>query len=403
MTELHTLPKPLTRFIGRRVELAELRRVVAQDRLVTLTGAGGVGKTRLAAELAAQLIDEFPGAAWYVDLAPISDPLIVSSTVAHTLGLPDQPGRSAVESMIAFIGDRKALLVLNNCEHLIESCGTLVAALIDNCPELTVLTTTREPIGVDGELTWMVPPMSLADEAIELFTDRARRARADFDCSDADLAIAADICRRLDGMPLAIELAAARVRSLSLADILDNLDDRFRLLTGGARTALLRHQTLRASVDWSYALLPEAQRRTLCRLGVFRGTFDLDAAHAIGAESDDERQQFVECLTQLIDKSLVVTENVSTAMRYRLLETMRQYAAERLDESGDADVVRDRHRDYFLGRAELLGALPEGGHERLVDWADNELDNVRASYERCRENGEIERRCASRAHFSRFG
>ncbi len=387
MTELHTLPRPLTRFIGRRVELAELQRVVALDRLVTLTGAGGVGKTRLAAELARQLVDEFPGAAWYVDLAPITDPLIVPSTVAHTMGLPDQPGRSAAETILGFVGNRRALLLLDNCEHLLDGCGRLVADLLDGAAQLTILATSREPIGVDGELTWTVPPMSVADEAIELFSDRARHARLDFRCTDDDLGTVADICARLDGMPLAIELAAARVRSLSLTHILDNLDDRFRLLTGGARTALLRHQTLRASVDWSYALLPEPQRQLFCRLSVFRGGFDLEAAQAVGVGGVNEQHMVIGCLGGLIDKSMVIAESAGSAMRYRLLETMRQYALEKLAETGDTDVVRTLHRDHYLGCAEGLGPRSQEDHQHLVEWADTELDNLRVAYRTSSETG----------------
>ena len=262
----------------------ELRRIITDNRLVTLTGAGGVGKTRLAVEVAARLVGEFADGVWYVDLAPITNPLVVPVTVARTLGLADQPGRSTMDTLRRFVGDRKILLLLDNCEHLLDACGALIVALLDACPQLTILATSREPIGVAGELTWRVPSLSLADEAIELFADRARRARPDFRVTDDNSATIADICRRLDGMPLAIELAAARVRALSLAHIVENLHDRFRLLTGGARTALHRHQTLRASVDWSHALLTEPERSLFRRLGVFLGGFDLEAAQAVGAE-----------------------------------------------------------------------------------------------------------------------
>ena len=240
------LPARLTTFVGRRAEIDELLPIFTNNRLVTLTGAGGIGKTRLAVESAAQLSAEFTDGACYVDLAPITDPLVVPVTVARTLGIPDQPGRSTTDALRKFIGDRELLLLLDNCEHLLEASGALIAALANACPHLTVLTTSREPIGVAGELTWMVPSLSLTDDAIDLFTDRARRVRPDFRNTVDNLATIADICRRLDGMPLAIELAAARVRALSLTDILENLPDRFRLLTGGARTGLHRHQTLRA-------------------------------------------------------------------------------------------------------------------------------------------------------------
>ena len=385
------LPARLTTFVGRRAEIDELLPIVTNNRLVTLTGAGGIGKTRLAVESAAQLIAGFTDGACYVDLAPITDPLVVPVTVARTLGIPDQPGRSTTDALRKFIGDRELLLLLDNCEHLLEACGALIAALANACPHLTVLTTSREPIGVAGELTWMVPSLSLTDDAIDLFTDRARRVRPDFRNTVDNLATIADICRRLDGMPLAIELAASRVRALSLTDILENLHDRFRLLTGGARTGLHRHQTLRASVDWSHALLTEDERRLFRRLGVFLGGFDLEAAQTVGGGGAVEHQPVMEHLTQLVDKSLVVAENASGAMRYRLLETMRQYAKEKLGESGEAAAVCDRHRDHYIDRTEALASPVRGGHRRLMDWTDVELDNLRAAYMRSRENGDVQK------------
>ena len=233
--------------------MTDVRRILADNRLVTLTGAGGVGKTRLALEVAGRMMGECRDGVWYVDLAPITDPDLVPVAVARALGLPDQPGRSTMETLLRFIGDRQMLVVLDNCEHLLDACAALIVALLGACPGLTLLTTSREPIGVAGEVTWRVRSLSLADEAIELFTDRARHVRPDFHLTDDNTTAVTEICRRLDGMPLAIELAAARIRALSLTEILDSLHDRFRLLTGGARTAVRRQQTLRASVDWSYA------------------------------------------------------------------------------------------------------------------------------------------------------
>ena len=256
---------------------------------MTLTGAGGVGKTRLAVEIAARIAAEFRDGVWYVDLAPITDPGVVPVTVARALGLPDQPGRSTMDTLLRFVRDRQMLVVLDNCEHLLDASAELVVALLGAAPGLTVLATSREPIGVAGEVSWRVPSLSLADEAIELFADRARHARPDFAVTDDNAAAVAEICRRLDGMPLAIELAAARVRALSLAEILDGLHDRFRLLTGGARTAVRRQQTLRASVDWSHALLTEPERVLFRRLAVFLGGFDLDAAQAVAGGGDVER------------------------------------------------------------------------------------------------------------------
>ena len=271
------LPVQLTSFVGRASQLAEVRGLLGADRLVTLTGAGGIGKTRLALQVAGQVAAEFDGV-WCVELAPITDPALVAVTAARALGLPDQPGRSATESVVRFIGDRRVLIVLDNCEHLLDAAAQLATALLSGCPAMTVLATSREPIGVPGEVTWRVPPLSLADEAMELFTDRARRVLPDFTITADTAGSVTDICRRLDGMPLALELAAARVRALSVAEILDSLHDRFRLLTGGARTAVRRQQTLRASVDWSHALLTEPERMVFHRLAVFLGGFDLDAA-----------------------------------------------------------------------------------------------------------------------------
>ena len=253
-----------------------MRGLLAGDRLVTLTGAGGSGKTRLAIEVAREFGDDVR----YVDLAPITDTELVPVAVARALGLPDQPGRTRIDTVIRFIDDRRLLMVLDNCEHLLDASADLILALLEACPALTIVTTSREPIGLSGEVTWRVPSLSLGDEATQLFTDRARRVKPEFAVADEDAATVAEICKRLDGMPLAIELAAARVRALSLTEILDSLHDRFRLLTGGSRRAVRRQQSLEASVDWSHALLTEPERILFRRLSAFMGGFDLDAAQA---------------------------------------------------------------------------------------------------------------------------
>jgi predicted ATPase/class 3 adenylate cyclase/DNA-binding CsgD family transcriptional regulator len=382
------LPVQLTSFIGRAAEMNDVRQILADNRLVTLTGAGGVGKTRLAVQVAAQMAGEFGGGVWCVDLAPITDPDVVPVAVIRALGLPDQLGRSTMDTLTRFVGDRQMLVVLDNCEHLLDTCAALAVALLSACPAVTLLATSREPIGVAGEVTWRVPSLSLADEAIELFTDRARLARPDFKITEDNAAAAAEICRRLDGMPLAIELAAARARVLSLAEIRDSLHDRFRLLTGGSRTAVRRQQTLRASVDWSHALLTEPERILFRRLAVFMGGFDLDAAQAVAGGGEVERYQVLDQLTLLVDKSLVMAENANGRTRYRLLETMRQYALEKLGESGEADAVRTRHRDHFTGMAALLDtAVRAGNHERL-EQAETEMDNLRAAFAWSRENSD---------------
>jgi predicted ATPase/class 3 adenylate cyclase/DNA-binding CsgD family transcriptional regulator len=385
----HNLPTQLTNFIGRQAEMAELRQLVADNRLVTLTGAGGAGKTRLAVEVTSRLTAEFRDGVWYVDLAPITNPAVAPVTVARTLGLPDQPGLSTLELLVRFFRDKTMLLLLDNCEHLLDACGALVTELLSQCPNLTVLTTSREPLGVPGELSWRVPSLPFAHEAIELFTDRARRARPDFIVGEDNTALVQEICERLDGMPLAIELAAARIRALSLHQILDSLHDRFRLLTGGARTAVRRQQTLRASVDWSHALLTEPEQVLFRRLAAFAGGFDLDAAYAVGASTEIEQFQLIDLLGLLVDKSLIVADEIHGAMRYRLLETVRQYGLEKLGESGEADTVRARHRDYYTAGAAALASQAPGEGMPLIQWAEAEIDNLRAAHTWSRETAEV--------------
>jgi predicted ATPase/class 3 adenylate cyclase/DNA-binding CsgD family transcriptional regulator len=378
----------LTSFVGRDAEIREVRRILAHNRLVTLTGTGGAGKTRLAAQVAARLDGEFCDGVSWVDLGPVTDPSLVPVTVARALDVADQPGRSTFDTVTSFIGDRRMMLVLDNCEHLLDSCAPRIVALLGICTGLTVLATSREPIGVPGEVTWRVPSLSLADEAIELFTDRACRVRPDFALSDDNAATVREICRRLDGMPLAIELAAARVRALSLNDILDGLQDRFRLLTGGGRTAVHRHQTLRASEDWSHELLSEHERILFRRLAVFLGGFDLEAAQAVGATAALDRDQVLEYLTMLVDKSLAMAETHGPRMRYRLLETVRAYALEKLGDSGEENAVRARQRDHYTSLAAELEAPARAGHERLLELAEIEIDNLRAAFAFSRDNAD---------------
>src|SRR5271168_2429996 len=384
------LPVPLTSFVGRDAELTQVRELLAHNRLVTLTGTGGVGKTRLAVELSARLADEFSDGIWYVDLAPITDPDVVPTAVARALELPDQPGRSTMDTITCFVADRQMLLVLDNCEHLLDASAAMAVALLRAGADLTLLATSREAIGVAGEVGWRMPSLSLGDEAIELFEDRARRARPDFVVTDANAAAVKEICARLDGLPLAIELAAARVRALSLAEILDSLHDRFRLLTGGARTAVRRQQTLRASVDWSHTLLTQPERVLFRRLAAFLGGFDLDAARAAAGSGDVERYQTLDVLTLLVDKSLVVADDRAGRTRYRLLETVRQYALEKLGESGEADAVRARHRDHYTAMAAVLDAPAGSDYEHRLEQADIEIDNLRAAFGWSRENSAIE-------------
>jgi predicted ATPase/class 3 adenylate cyclase/DNA-binding CsgD family transcriptional regulator len=384
------LPVHLTSFVGRAAELSQVRRVIAGNRLVTLTGAGGVGKTRLAVRVAAGLTGEFDDGLWYVDLASITDPELVPIAVARALGLPDQQGRSTMDTLTRFVADRQMLVVLDNCEHLLDASAALVLALLGASSRFKLLATSREPINVAGEVSWRVPSLSLADEAVELFTDRARHARPDFTLTADNAAAVGEICRRLDGVPLAIELAAARVRALSLAEIIEGLHNRFQLLTGGARTAVRRQQTLRASVDWSHGLLTEPERVVFRRLAVFMGGFDLAAAHAVAAAGHIQRFQVLDLLSLLVDKSLVVAETTSGRTRYRLLETVRHYAAEKLGESGEADAARSRHRDHYTAMAAQLDAPAGSDYEQRLQQAEIEMDNLRAAFGWSRENSDVE-------------
>jgi predicted ATPase/class 3 adenylate cyclase/DNA-binding CsgD family transcriptional regulator len=384
------LPAQLTSFVGRQAQLNQVRDLLSDNRFVTLTGAGGAGKTRLAIQLAGGLTDQFDDGVWYVDLAPITDPGLVPSTAARVFGLPDQPGRSTMDSLLRFVGDRHILMVLDNCEHMLDASAALVNALLGAAIGLTLLATSREPIGVAGEVGWRVPSLSLADEAIELFRDRARRSRPDFDISDENLAVVTEICRRLDGLPLAIELAAARVRAMSLGEIEDSLHDRFRLLTGGARTAVRRQQTLRASVDWSHALLSAPEQMVFRQLGAFPGGFDLDAVRAVTGGGDMPRYQVVDLLSLLVDKSLVAAEETRERTRYRLLETVRHYAAEKLRESGEASDVRSRHRDHYTSLAALLDGPAGNNYGQRVEQTETEIDNMRAAFAWSRERGDAE-------------
>jgi predicted ATPase/class 3 adenylate cyclase/DNA-binding CsgD family transcriptional regulator len=384
------LPVQLTSFVGRDAEMVEVRDMLAENRLVTLTGAGGVGKTRLAIQVAAAVAGNYGDGAWYVDLAPITDPDLVPITAARALGLPDQPGRSPENSLLQFVGGRHMLVILDNCEHLLDASATLTAALLGGCPRLTVMATSREPIGVAGEVTWRVPSLSLGGDAVRLFSDRAGHARPGFSINGDNAAAVDEICRRLDGMPLAIELAAARVRALSPKEILAGLQDRFRLLTGESRTAVRRQQTLRASVDWSHALLTEPERILFRRLAVFLGGFDLDACQTVVCDKSLARHQVLDLLALLVDKSLVIAETAGGPTRYRLLETIRQYAQEKLGDSGEAAAIRDRHRDHYTAMAVALDAPGNSNLELLLDQAETEIDNLRAAFAWSRENSDTD-------------
>lgn len=381
------LPAPLTRFVGREAELARAAALLAGARLLTLIGPGGAGKTRLAVQLASIVAEQFPDGVWFVDFSPLADGKFVWDQVAMTLGVKD-PGRGKTwaETVGRFLASRHALLVLDNCEHLVESAAEVTNALLAAAPGLKAVATSREPLEVGGEVTWAVPPLGEAD-SVELFSDRARRARPEFKLRAEDAEPVRSICRRLDGLPLAIELAAARTRALAPARIAAQLQEHFRLLPSGPRTAPGRQATLRASFEWSYGLLTGAEQTLLRELSVFAGRFDLEAALAVSPAAS------LELLAALADRSLVVVEvrNDLAEPRYRMLETIRAFAAERLSEAGEADLIRARHRDHYLALVETAGPELFGPDQgRWLDRLRGENDNLRAALGWSRDHGEAD-------------
>jgi predicted ATPase/class 3 adenylate cyclase len=385
------LPIVLTSFVGRERELGSVETAVEQARVVTLIGAGGVGKTRLAVQVAAELLPTYADGVWLCELAAITDRGVVPEAVADCLDARQQPGESATTSVLSFLRNKHLLLVLDNCEHVIESVGSLTEAIAHACPNITVLATSREALGVDGELvrpvgSLAIPPEGAAQAdvaaaaSVRLFVERAQAVRPDFELDTRTVAAVAEICRQLDGVPLAIELAAARVGSLSANDIARRLDQRFRLLTGGRRTALERHQTLRAAVDWSYDLLDATDALLFNRLAVFAGGFALDAAESVVADERIDTDDVVDVLSRLVARSMVVADESDGEMRYRLLETMRQYARERLDSTGEGDVVRRRHADHYASVVEAVAVGVKGRDEaRWAQILDAELPNISAA------------------------
>jgi predicted ATPase/class 3 adenylate cyclase len=363
----NNLPDQLTSFVGRQHELDEVRDALAATRLLTLTGAGGCGKTRLALQAAADTLERWPDGAWWVELAPLAAGELIGSALAGALGALEVPGRSALEAAVDHLAGRRSLVVLDNCEHVLESAAGVVEALLRGCPEVTVLATSRAPLGVGGEADWRVPSLSLpADkapetvgavtqsDAVRLFIERAAKVRPNFAVTNANAPAVARICHDLDGIPLALELAAARVRVLSPDQIAAGLGDRFRLLTGGRRSAMPRHQTLRASVDWSHELLSDEERLLFRRLAVFVGGWTLDAVEQVCAGDGLDPYAILDLLTSLVDKSLVLADQGHLAVRYRMLETVREYALDLLRESGEHDALRERHREFFLALAERV-------------------------------------------------
>jgi predicted ATPase/DNA-binding CsgD family transcriptional regulator len=403
---LGNLPAPTTAFVGRRREMADVRRLLSSSRLVTLAGPGGVGKTRLAACVAAGLQRSFPDGVWLVDLAPLDDPALVTQTVATTVGIRDLSARWPVAVLSDHLADKHLLLVLDNCEHLIDACAVLAEALLEADADLRILATSRQPLGLPSEQTVVVPPLAAPDpnslvsveviasyDAVQLFVDRATSVLPTFGLNESNAAAVATLCARLDGLPLAIELAVARLRALSPEQILERLDERFRLLTGGSRAAMPRQQTLRALVDWSYDLCSAAERSLWGRVSVFAGSFDLDAAENVCADGILPRDSVLDLITALVEKSVLIREERGSAARYRLLDTIREYGRERLVEQGYDRTLRRRHRDYYLALAERANAGWFSKDGPL--WLDRmrlEHANVRAALDFClSERSEVDR------------
>jgi non-specific serine/threonine protein kinase len=383
------LPIPISSFVGRNRELAKVKQLLSKARLVTLTGAGGSGKTRLAIHAATDLIDSFKDGVWWIELAPMTDPLLVPSAVAKALGIDGRSDLPLMDTLKKYLRVKQILLVFDNCEHLIDASAQLAESLLTSCAELKILATSRETLDLFGEIVWQVPTLSLPDvqditlmdllmqyEGIRLFAERAAAVNPSFAPNDEIAVALAQVCRRLDGIPLAIELAAARVKTMSITEIWERLDDRFQLLTAGNRTIQARHQTLRATVDWSYDLLTDEERRLFCRLSVFSGGWTRDAAEAVCSGERIEKGEVADLLARLVDKSLVTTDTVGE--RYGMLETLRQYAKEKLEESGEAHLFFKAHLEYFLKLAEDAEMLINGVDQmKGIRHLENELDNLR--------------------------
>jgi predicted ATPase/DNA-binding winged helix-turn-helix (wHTH) protein len=394
-SRLSNLPEPLTSFIGRERELVEIKRLLPGKRLLTLVGVGGIGKTRLALQVAAEVVDAYRDGVWLAELGSIRDPSLVPTSVAQALGVQERAGTPLTESLRGQLKSRQVLLIIDNCEHLLDACVRLVDALLRGAADVTVVATSREPLRVASEQIYPLQPLSLPEqgasaetmersEAVQLFVERVQRQLPGFELTTSRAHAVAELCIHLDGIPLALELAAARARSLSVEQISARLGDRFRLLTGGSRTALPRQQTLRATLDWSYDLLAEDERAVLQRLSIFPSSFTVEAASAVASDAAIDEFAVIDLLSQLVARSLVIADTTAGGTRYRLLETTRAYALEKLAEVGEAEIRKRRHAEYFrdlfeqapddwlrMPDAKLRATyLPELDHVRAaLDWA----------------------------------
>ena len=385
------LPVSLTSFVGREREIDTVLALMQANRIVSLLGVGGCGKTRLSVEVASRALPAFPDGVWFVELASIDEPDLTAQTVLATIGGREQPGRSATETILDALTGRTVLLVLDNCEHVVAAAARVSSDLLSGAPTLSVLATSREQLGVAGEVTFALPSLSIDAEALKLFVDRASKARPGFVVTDDNTAAVREICQRLDGIPLAVELAAARIRALSPQQICDGLSDRFRLLSTGARTLLPRYQSLRGSVDWSYDLLSEDERAAVRRLSIFSGGFDLEAAQAVVADDRIEPVDVLDLVGSIVDKSLVIADDRGQIVRYRMLETIREYGAERIDDADERAEVARRHRGHYRALLERASAEEEG--PKQAEWRARvmvEMGNIRAALNSALEDGDGE-------------
>jgi non-specific serine/threonine protein kinase len=406
LTYNHNLPASVSSFIGREHELHQIRQCLREHRLIMLTGTGGTGKTRLALEAVASELDQFADGVWLVELAGLATSDLVGQTIAKVLAVPETPELAPNERLSSFLQARHMLLVLDNCEHVIEECARVVAFLLARCPHLALLATSREPLGISGEAVLRVPPLRFPDpvqpdegtsllryDAVRLFVERAHAVEPSFQLTASNAGAVVEICRRLDGIPLALELASARTNVLTVQEVAARLNDRFALLTSGQRSGLeLRHQTLRAAIDWSYSLLATEEQTLLRRLAVFAAGFTLDTAEAVCSGEGMAEGRMLDVLSSLVGKSLVVAETTSRAQaRYHLLEMIREYALEKLAEAGDLARLRDRHLDLFLVRAEEAAPKLHDAYQQLwLNWLESEHDNLRSGLAWALQGGRIE-------------
>jgi predicted ATPase/class 3 adenylate cyclase len=412
----NNLPVQLTSFVGREKEIAEVKRLLTATHLLTLMGTGGAGKTRLSLQVGSELLDVYPDGVWFIEFAPLTDATLVPQAVASAMGVREEHGRPMLSTLTDYLRDRTVLLIFDNCEHVVAACAKLAETLLRHCPKLRIMASSREALGIAGETVWRIPSLSLPDpkhlpldtpnglksltqyEAVRLFIDRAMAVAPKFAVTNHNAPAVAQICYRLDGIPLALELAAARVKALTVEQIALRLDDRFRLLTGGSRTALPRQQTLRALVDWSYDLLTEQERAMWRRIGVFSGGWTLEAAEAICADEQIETYEVMDLLIQMVNKSLAIADDHLGETRYRMLETIRHYARDKLEASGEMAALRDKHLAFYQQLVMTAEPKLRGGEQ--VAWLnqlDSEHDNIRAALEWClaKSDGETALQLAS--------